>query len=1266
MTRTSLRLPGLVCLLLLAASCLLAGCGTSIEEVNARQERVARRGARRIRADLEGLLARARAVARAAPDLAQLGRAARFDALEALRRAHAVDGLLWEDPAGEGAWAGRVIEPHAPEDAGPWKGSLRVRDVALHVGPMVSALVVGPLPVSIGHLSVTLVLDERPHPGQGPPYARRWLEPLGLAEVRIEPPGAALPEEADAAWAQEGVRATPDEEPVLAVSTRSHGVEATFDRFEARVDRRVGRVALGGVAVLVGLLAFFVVRRVPRGVPRAWATAILILLTRAALAGIDLPTAFPGFAQGFAPTDFGVEDPLGWLASPGDLALTAGAFLLAVVLVLRAHRATPARSPGRTLAAPLGLALTAASTLLWVECVALAVAQGHTPFFQSTSFLPPWPTTLMLLALVGLTAAVILLATHGLRLVARTLPSLGTPWARLLGAAGALACAWAVAGRDHALWALALLPLAAALAPARVEPGGESRSAGRVLLLGVLATALLFPVLWARVSERRRDHLGGLLERLAGHSAQAQSDATLDLTELAGDRRLAEALEAAATGPRPEGLALSIWLASALSRPEQQGVVSVLDAHGRLLDEFSLDSTPRKRLPTPVPPTGGSDLQVVTLRGDALTLGCVVGRLRVRSPGSTDAAGGAVLGHVVLTLPDPTALLLLGLPATAALADREDALAAGRRPLEVAVLSQGRVLASSSAQVSREPGGFGPPQLATLSAERPNLAWDDATSEGAAAYLPERGTVLALRRKPADLGEVVLALARLVVVGVGTALLAALLVFLVTLRGFRVRLHHRILVSYFVVSVIPLVLLAWASAGETRMRHDQAFGDRLDTDLSRARGELEAHEARVFDVISDETLRRAAFERRHDVILYRAGRVSASSRAGSVEAEVQASRLPAEAYRATVLERRATVRRETGRDGRPVWTGYAPLLGPDGHALATVAVPLLYDRDRIEEELTVTGSVVLASYLLTLVLVLAVGIYAARWIARPLDELAHGTAQVARGDLEVVLPGEGPDEVGQLVVAFNAMTRDLKAATERAARAEREEAWRRMARQVAHEIKNPLSPMKLMVQQMEADIRRDPSRASETIQRTAGVLLRQIDALARIAGTFGDLARLPVRHLVAVDLAALVQHVVDLHVGARAHGVTVDADLAPGLPRVEGDEDELRRVLVNLVNNAVQSIQGSGRVAVRARPAPDQAGRPGVRLEIEDTGQGIAAEHRALLFEPTFSTKTSGTGLGLAIVKRIVDDLGGTVTFESHPGRGSTFRVWLPERQIAT
>ena len=348
--------------------------------------------------------------------------------------------------------------------------------------------------------------------------------------------------------------------------------------------------------------------------------------------------------------------------------------------------------------------------------------------------------------------------------------------------------------------------------------------------------------------------------------------------------------------------------------------------------------------------------------------------------------------------------------------------------------------------------------------------------------------------------------------------------------------------------------------------------------------------------------------------------------------------------------------------GRPVWFGYAPVLDSLGRTRATVGVPLLYDADRIEAQLTLTGSVLLAAYMLTLVLVLVGGIYAARRLTRPLGDLAMATQRVSAGDLDIeTLPGSGDDEMGQLVEAFNTMTGEVREMTVRLARAERESSWRRMASQVAHENKNPLTPMRLMLQQMEADLARDPEQAGASIRRMAPKVLTQIESLDRIARDFGRFARMPARRTDEIDVGALVRDVTDLYEGAALEGIEVRCEIEDGLPPIWWDEEELRRVLLNMVLNAMEALEGrdGGHVVLRAA-GDTRASGPGVLVTIEDDGVGIEPANGERLFEPQFSTKTRGTGLGLAIVNRIVRDLGGTIDFESEPGRGTTFRLWWP------
>jgi len=1235
---------------------LLAACSSSREEVAQERLDLASRAAVAVHADLQDAVARltrsvdATEEALAGEDEEEAGL---LERLERVRRETGVDGLAWEGPGGEHAWAGRPAHDLAFPPPPPWAASFRAGPLTWHAGPFLRALVRGPVPVRGGMLTATVILEEiAPERVDARPFERRWLEPLGLKSLEIQPPSAPPP---DPEASESFVLQIAGGPPLLRVVVTPPGEPAVAWRLEQEGRSRVGVLLL--LLLIAALVAAWrLLRRLVRRDAVRWlAAGLLVLVARTALGWIDLPGRFPALRSAFDPADFGVEDPFGWLASPADLALTALAFLLAAACFARAVRAM--RTPGPrgldALALVAGIASAGAVAALWSGVVRLAVIQGQTEFFATPSIVPSLPSALMLTGLVVATAAAWVLTVAALRVAGSGSPHLTTPPLVLLPVAGASLLALALAADGADGWITVLLPISTL--PAFLRPRSEERAslAARVLLIGVLATILLFPLLWGRVGARRAEALRAEVDDMLRGEATAIGSTLLDLTALQDEADLRAALEEAREGPHPEGLALAVWMRSHLALTSTPGVVSILDPQGRLLDEFSLASLPRGRVPRPAPPTADAgDLQVVTARGDGKRLRCVVGRLRLRD------GQGASLGGVVLTIPDPVDMALNGIRPDEHVADPTGD---SGDALQVALLQEGRVEVSSDASLSREPDTFGPHALSALGPENPEYGWQQDGMDGYAVWSLERDATVAVRRPAPTAGDAVLALARLVVVGAGLACVASLVLVLVGVRRLRRRLHHRILLSYFLISFIPIVVLGWSSARDARLRHDANLSNRLEIDVRRARVDLERMGPQFFDQASDSHLEDWADLRGHEVLVYRDGTVYASSRSGLVEAELIPARLPPDAYRATVLERREIVCRDASFADRPVWLGCAPVLDDAGRTLATVAVPLLYDPRRAEERFAVTGSVLLAAYLLTLVLVVVGGIWSARRIARPLALVAAGTRRVAAGELDVVLDPEGSDELGELVRAFNAMTRELKRVTARAVRAEREAAWQRMARQVAHEIKNPLTPIRLMIQQMEADVARDPARALEAIQRTAPVVLRQIESLGRIASDFAHFARLPKRNLEDVDVCAIARDVVALHAGSAREGVEVVADVAEAVPAVHWDAGEIRRVLINLVGNAVQAIPRDGRVEVVVRPR-ERDGRPGVAIEVSDTGVGIEPDHLERLFEPDFSTKTSGTGLGLALVRRTLDDMGGTIEVESAPGEGSRFRMWWPAR----
>ena len=291
-----------------------------------------------------------------------------------------------------------------------------------------------------------------------------------------------------------------------------------------------------------------------------------------------------------------------------------------------------------------------------------------------------------------------------------------------------------------------------------------------------------------------------------------------------------------------------------------------------------------------------------------------------------------------------------------------------------------------------------------------------------------------------------------------------------------------------------------------------------------------------------------------------------------------------------------------------------------------------------------------------LVFLVAVGLafLLTQGITRPLERLGvmMERMDVSRDDRPESLrfDGRGAGEIATLVDRYNRMAEKARASALALAQSERESAWREMAMQVAHEIKNPLTPMKLGIQQLERRAL-DPNEDSEALRNRMVSLSRtlqgQIDLLVRIAEEFSTLARLPQGELRTLELRPLLEGVVALYAGAEAQ-VSLDME---GDWSLEADEDQLRRLLSNLMLNALQALQGGeGEVVLRARED---------RLEVEDNGPGMPLEIAARAFEPQFTTRGSGSGLGLAIVKAIADRHGWSVEFDSELGRGTVFRVLL-------
>lgn len=286
--------------------------------------------------------------------------------------------------------------------------------------------------------------------------------------------------------------------------------------------------------------------------------------------------------------------------------------------------------------------------------------------------------------------------------------------------------------------------------------------------------------------------------------------------------------------------------------------------------------------------------------------------------------------------------------------------------------------------------------------------------------------------------------------------------------------------------------------------------------------------------------------------------------------------------------------------------------------------------------------------ILSLILSVAVG----RALAGPIAILQGAAASVGAGQLNVRLP-EPPGEFGRLFASFNRMTRRLRRARTQELRTARVLAWGEMARQIAHEIKNPLTPIKLAVQHVRRAYRDDRHDFGRILDENVDQVLTEIDRLTEIARAFSrygapDALAGP---LAAVDVGTVVHEALTLY-RAGDPNIRYREDVEPELPAAQARASELKEVILNLLENARVALDGRGDVLVRAFPSDGR-----VELEVRDNGPGIPPALLPRIFEPHFSTRTMGAGLGLPIVRRIVESWGGTVTAESEPGNGTCVRV---------
>ncbi len=293
-------------------------------------------------------------------------------------------------------------------------------------------------------------------------------------------------------------------------------------------------------------------------------------------------------------------------------------------------------------------------------------------------------------------------------------------------------------------------------------------------------------------------------------------------------------------------------------------------------------------------------------------------------------------------------------------------------------------------------------------------------------------------------------------------------------------------------------------------------------------------------------------------------------------------------------------------------------------------------------------------YVLMFLIAIWLAFFISKYITRSLQEISDSmNATFLTKKNEKISIDNPSEEIEKLINAYNAMIDELEISAIKLAKSEREQAWREMAKQVAHEIKNPLTPMRLTVQSFERKFDANDPEIKLKVTEYSKTLIQQIDTMSSIAGAFSNFAQMPAQQNETLNVVKIVKLGLDIFNENYIHFITEEEEIIAEL-----DRTQLIRVVTNLVKNAIQAVPDvtSPRILVTVTSEDEF-----VKISVADNGVGINDENKDKIFEPKFTTKTSGMGLGLGMVKNIVETYNGTISFTSQPGKGTVFVVKFPK-----
>jgi len=499
----------------------------------------------------------------------------------------------------------------------------------------------------------------------------------------------------------------------------------------------------------------------------------------------------------------------------------------------------------------------------------------------------------------------------------------------------------------------------------------------------------------------------------------------------------------------------------------------------------------------------------------------------------------------------------------------------------------------------------------------------------------------------------------LLLAGIVSVLLAQLLTWGgIRFLGENKRFQDRLLDSFLLATLIFLAFLIATSHYAIKQQNQDIVRQELIDKLERLTNTIESNQAiqNNRDLDTSFSLDSLTTPLDVDASFYAGLKVSETTTPQIYQQHLLPDVLPYNIYRTLFNQRQQDAYSTVNLAGQRLLIGYRSILNNQNKPVATLAIPTFLESPKYDQQLLETTSYLILIYLLVFGLFILGSTFISKQLTRPLTYIQRGLNKISAGNLDTTIPVKSDDEIGNLADAYNNMVLRLKKLQKELAAAEREAAWKEMAQQVAHEIKNPLTPMKLNVQHLERQLKddnQDPEELKKRVQKITENLIEQIKSLNNIASDFSKFSQPLDDDFTRVDITSILSSVTELY----EHDENIDIHFSKNSSLyVEGLPDELKRVLINLVKNAYEAMPNGGEIVLRLYSKQNH-----IFIEVEDNGTGIAEEDRPNIFVPNFSTKSSGTGLGLAICKKIIEAHEGSISFASVEGEGTTFVIKLPQ-----